>query len=123
MVHGGEDTVEHMVAAVELPGALNGNHITGIGHHADGAFVTLGTGANAAQTAGGEIAAHGTQRHAAFGIHDGVGKLLGLPQRQAQHVKGQTLGALTADAGQTGKLFHQFFQRCREVFHTGVLRR
>ena len=98
--------MEHMVVAVVLPAALDGHHIPGIGHHADGAAVPSGGGADGAQAAGGKVLAHGAAGDGALGVQNGVGKLLRFALRQAQHVEGQPLGGLAADAGQAGELLH-----------------
>src|SRR5699024_3080196 len=50
-------------------------------------------------------------------VQNGVGEFLRLRLRQAQHVKGQPLGGLSADARQPGELLHQFFKRRGEIFH------
>ena len=113
--------MEHMVVAVVLPAALNGRHVPGVRHHADGGAVPLGRGADGAQAAGGEVLAHRAAGDAVLGVQDGVGKLPGLLLGKAQHVKGQALGGLAADARQPGKLLHQLFQRCGEVLHASLL--
>ena len=117
MVHGGQHAVEHVVAATVLAAALDGDDIPRVGYHADGGVVPLGVGTDGAQPAGGEILADGTKGDAALGVGDGIGEGLGLLGGQAQDVEGQTLGGFVAHAGQLGKLFHQLFQRCGEVFH------
>ena len=109
--------MEDVVAPPVLPAALNGDDVTGVCHHADGGVVPLGVGADGTQTSGGQVLAHGTQRNAALGVGNGVGKGLRLLGGQAQHMKRQTLGGFIAHAGQLGKLFHQLFQRSGEVFH------
>ena len=117
MIHGGQYAVEDVVAAPVLPAPFDGDHVPGVGHHADGGVVPLGVGTDGAQAPGGQILADGTQRHAALGIGDGVGKGLRLLGGQAQHMERQPLGGLVAHAGQLGKLFHQLFQWGGEVFH------
>ena len=105
--------------AVEFPRPLDGQYITGIGHHADDRLVPFGVGTNGTQTTGRQIAAHGAQRHAALGIHDGVGKGLGLLHGQIQHMESQPLGGFSADTGKPGKLLHQLFKGRGKVFHRG----
>ena len=107
-----------MVAAVILPAALDGHHVPGVRHHADGGVVPLGRGADGAQAPAGEVLAHGTQGHAALGLQNGVGKGPGLVLGQVQHMKGQPLSGLGADARQPGKLLHQIFKRGGEKFHS-----
>ena len=49
VVHGGQHAVKHMVTAAVLPAALDGDHVPGVGHHADGGVVALLVGADGAQ--------------------------------------------------------------------------
>ena len=106
VVHGGEHAVEHVVVPPVLPAALNGDHVAGVSHHADGALIPLLVGADGAQPPGGEILAHRAQRHAALGVGDGVGERLRLLSGETQHMERQTLGGLIAHARQTGELLH-----------------
>ena len=117
VVHGGQHAVEHVVMAVELPAALDSQHVTGVGHHADDRLVPLGVGAHAAQAARRQVAAHRAQRHAPLGLDNGVGEAFRLLHGQIQHVEGQTLGGFSADARQTGELLHQLFKGRGKVFH------
>ena len=70
--------MEDVVAAMELSGPLHGDDIPWIRHHAQQTFVPLGVGTDGAGTAGGEVAADGTEGHLLLGLHDGVGKFLRL---------------------------------------------
>ena len=106
VVHGGQHAVKHMVTAAVFPTALDGDHVPGIGHHADGGIVALLVGADGAQAAGGQVLTHGAEGHVALGVHDGVGKGPGLLLRQGQHIEGQSLGGFIAYARQAGELLH-----------------
>ena len=69
MVHGGQNAMEDVVAAMELSGPLHGDDIPWIRHHAQQTFVPLGVGTDGAGAAGGEVAADGTEGHLLLGLH------------------------------------------------------
>ena len=118
VVHGGDDSVEHVVEPLVLPGALHGYYVLGVGHHADGGGVPPGTGADGAGTlALGQILAHRAAVDGGLGRLDGLRKRCRLVLRHRQHVEGQPLGRLDAHTGQLGKLLHQIFQSGGEVLH------
>ena len=99
--------MEHVVHPLILMGTLQGDDVLGVGHYAHGVLVPPGRAAQRAQPLPlGEVLALGAVADAPLGLEDGVGKGLCLLLRAAQHVQGQTLGALTPHAGQFCKLFH-----------------
>ena len=106
VVHGGQHAVKHMVTAAVLPAALDGDHVPGVSHYADGGVVALLVGTDGTQAAGGQVLTHGAEGHVALGVHDSVGKGLGLLLRQGQHIEGQSLGGFIAYARQAGELLH-----------------
>ena len=98
-----------MIAAVEFPRALNGDHVPGIGHYAHDTGVPFLGGADGAHAAGGQVLTDGAAGDVLLGVQDRLGEFLGFALAQAQHIKGQALGAFAADAGKLGELLHQFF--------------
>ena len=109
-IHRGDHAVENVVQAIILAGALHGDDILGLRHHADGVLLPLIAGANGTGAVTlGQILTDRTGMHPILGIQNGLGKLGGLIPRQAQHIEGQPLGALGSNTGQTGELLHQFF--------------
>ena len=107
-----------MVAAIVLPGSLQGDDVPGIGHHADQAGVPLVAAADGAGSVSlGEVPADGTQGDRLLGSDNVVGKLLRVLLRQVEDEKGQPLGALGADARQAGELLREPLQGGGKVFH------
>ena len=121
VVHRGDDAVEHVVASVILAGALDGDHVARVGHHADDVLVALRGRADGAKPPIGQVAADGAASHGALGLDDGVGKGLRFLLRQAQHVEGKALRALAADAGQARELLDELFKRRGKVLHRLIL--
>ena len=110
--------MEDVVAAVVLPGPLQGDDVPGIGHHADQAGVPLVAAADGAGAVPlGEVPADGTQGNGRLGGNDGVGKLPGVLLRQVENEKGQPLGGLGADARQTGELLREPLQGGGKILH------
>ena len=73
-------------------------------------MIPLGIVADAADLPVGEVLADGAGVHRSLGIENGGGEGLGLVLGQAQHVKGQPLRRLAADARQPGKLLGEPLQ-------------
>ena len=94
-----------MIDTMELPRALQGDDILGIGNDADDPMVTRFIVADRAEVKIGQILAAGAQVHALFRRSKRLRELLDLFLRKAQEVKGKALCRLSADAGQTRKLF------------------
>ena len=117
VVHRRDHAVEHVIAAAELAGAFDRDHIARVGNHTDDRRVALVRRTDGAHAAVCQIAADGAAGDRAFGVQDGVGKFFGVLLRKTEHMKGKTLRALAADAGEAGKLLDQLFQCRREVFH------
>ena len=103
--------MEHMVQAVVFPGALKGDDVFDVLHHADGGAVPLLIPADAAQPLLGEVEAHRAGMDLLMGGKEGVGEFLGPLLWLIQHVEGQPLGGFSADARQPLKLLHQPGQR------------
>ena len=104
MIQRGNDTVKNVVHAAELIGPLHGDHIPRLRHHADQAVVPGIVGADRAKLPIRQILADRAGLDGLLGRHNRVGKGLGLPFRQTQHIKGKALGRFAADTGQAGKL-------------------
>ena len=102
--------MEHMVQAVVFPGPLQGEHVLGLLHHADGGLVPAAAAADRAQLIVCQIAADLAGVDFLVGVQNGLGKALGLLLGHAQHVVGQPLGGLVADAGQAFEFLHQLLQ-------------
>ena len=121
VVHGGEHPVKNVVQPVVLPAALHGDHVFGIGDHADGGAVPFGAGADGAGAASlGEVLADGTAVDGGFGINDGPGESGGLFFRKGKDVESQALGGFDSDSGQLGEVLDQIFQRGGKVLHVHV---
>ena len=115
--------MEDVVLSHIFPAALHGYHILGVGHHADGARIPLGAGADGAGAVPlGEVLADGTAVDVGLGVHNGPGEGGGLLFGQGQHIKGQPLGGLDAHARQLGEVLHQIFKGRGEILHGKDLR-
>ena len=77
--------MQHVIAAVVLARALDGDDVARVGDDADDMFITLRRRADGAEAAVRQIAADGAERDGALGVDDGIGKGLGLFFGQAQH--------------------------------------
>ena len=106
-----------MVDPAVLLGALDGHDVARALHHADGAVVAVLVGADLADLPVGQVLANRAGANLLVRLQDGVGKLLGLVLGEVQHIKGEPLGRLAADARQAGKLLDQAGQRQHIVFH------
>ena len=106
--------MEHMIGAVIFPSTLDAEHVSRLGHHADGGFIPPVAGADGADLPFGQILAYRAAAHIGFRLGNGVGKGFCLPVRQGQHMESKALGALSADPGQRRKFINQIFQGCRE---------
>ena len=79
VVHRGNYAVENVVQPMVFAGALHGDDVLGVRHHADQGVVPLGAGTEGAGAVPlSEVLADGAAGHRAFGVEDGGGKGLRL---------------------------------------------
>jgi hypothetical protein len=106
-VHRRDQAAQHVVGALELAGALHGQQVAGVGHHADLAGLALRVAADLTERLSGEVVTALALAHLAAGGQQGVGEGADLVLRLAQQVKGQALGRARADARQPLELLDQ----------------
>ena len=114
-IHGGDQSAQHVVAPLKLAGALQGQQIARIGHHAQLAIAALGVAADLAERLSRQMKAAAALAHLAAGRQQGIGKGADLLFGLAQQVQCQTLGGARTDARQPLELVDQPGQRAREA--------
>ena len=92
-------------------GALDGFDIARAFHNADDAAVALLGKADLADLACGVILADAAAVQVLFGVLNGFCQFHGLLVGHAHDLVGHAGSAFAADAGKTGKLIYQIFQR------------
>ena len=105
---------EHVVAAVELAGALDRDHVARLLDHADRGRLAALVLADAAGGLGGQVEADLALAHRLLDLADGVGERERLLVGHAQDVEGEPLSGALADARQARELGDQPVDRRRE---------
>lgn len=96
-----------MVGASKLPGALHGQQVAGVGHHADLTGATFRLTTDLAQRIGREVEATAALPHLAACCQQGIGEAADLLFRLAKQMQGQPLGGAWSDSGEPLKLLDQ----------------
>jgi hypothetical protein len=96
-----------VVPPLVFAGALHGQQITGVGHHAELAVAPLLIAADLADRFGGEVKAAAALAHLASGGEQGIGKGPDLLLRLTQQMQRQPLGRTGANPRQPLKLIDQ----------------
>ena len=76
--------MQHMIDSIVFPGALKGQYIAGVFHHADEGGIPPFSRADGAKLAFGKISTDRALFDLALGFQNGGGKFLGLVLRQIQ---------------------------------------
>ena len=103
-----------MVAAVELVGALDRDHVARLLDHADHGAVAALVLADPAARAHGEVEADLALGHGLLDLADRVGERERLVLRHAQDVESEPLRGALPDAGQASELGDEAIDRRRE---------
>jgi len=103
-----------VVAALELAGALHGEHVLGLLHHADQRGVAAGVGAVAAALRGRDVPAHLAEPHALLDLLQHVLQPRHVRGIRGEQVERDPLRALGPDAGQPAELVDQVLDRALE---------
>ena len=103
---------EHVVAAVELAGALDRDHVARLLDHADGGPLAPFVLADAADRLRCEVEAHLAVADGGLHLPDGLGEPERLLLGDAEDVEGEPLCRALADAGQAGELGDEPVDRC-----------
>ena len=111
---------EHVVAAVELAGALDRDHVARLLDHADHGGLAALVLADPAGGLGGEVEADLALADGLLDLADRVGERERLLLGDAQDVEGEPLGGALPDAGQAGELGDQAVDRRGEQGRSSV---
>src|SRR5262245_19109345 len=113
----GEGSEEHVVTAAVFTGALHGQEVVGLLHHAEHAVVAPGVGADAAGVLVGDVEAGPTGHDALLDRHQRGRELAHLVHRPLEEKEGESLSRLRSDAGQALEGLDQSRHRLRIVGH------
>ena len=106
-VNGADGTEQNVVAALEVPGAFDGDDITSFLHHAhDGRVATI-VHADATQIAFGDVPTATAERNSSLGVGDGMSKAAGILRWQFEEMECNALGRLRANAGKAAEFVNQ----------------
>src|SRR5690606_34175052 len=113
---GADRAAQDVVAAPELTGALDGDHVLGLLHHADHRRVATYVPADATQCLLGDVAAGRAEADLRLDLHQGLREAPYVGRFRLEDVEGDPLRALGTDAGQPTQLVdqvldHAFVQR------------
>jgi hypothetical protein len=109
-----ECAAEHVIAPMELSGALDRDHVAGLLDHAEGGRLTPLVLADAAGGLCGEVEAHLAVPDGGLDLADRIGEPERLLLRRAEDVESEPLRGALADAGQAGELGDEPIDRCCE---------
>ena len=107
-------TAEHVIAALELPRALDRDHVARLLHHTDRGRLAPLVLADAAGGLGGEVEADLALAHRGLHLTDGVGQPERLLIGDAEDVEGQPLRGALPDPGQASELGDEPVDGCCE---------
>src|SRR5699024_7044194 len=106
-VHRADRAAEHVVAAPELAGALDGDDVLGLLDDADGGLVPPGVGADPALHALRDVAAGLAEGDLVLDLAEGLHEALDVLGVRLQQVEGDPLGTLRTDPGESAELVDQ----------------
>jgi len=92
--------VQDVVAALKLARGFDADNVVRLLHHADHLRVAVAIAAELAQFAFGDVVADAAEAEFILDVQDGLREVLGVVAAGAQHVEGEALRGLLADAGQ-----------------------
>ena len=114
---------EHVIAAMELPGALDRDHVARLLDHADGGRLAPLVLADAAAWTRGEVEADLAVADGRLDLPDRVGEPERLLLGDAEDVEREPLRGALADAGQASELGDEPVDRCCEQGPSSVASR
>jgi hypothetical protein len=106
-IDGADSAKQHVVAALEIPGAFDGDDIASLLHHAhDGSVPTI-VHADATQIAFGDVPTAAAERDSSLRVRNGMGQPTGIFRGQFEEMERDALRRLRANAGKAAEFVNQ----------------
>ena len=109
--------MEHVIPPPELARRLNADDVVRLFHYDHGLGIARGIAAILAEVAIADVVAEGADAKLVFDVEDGLGEALGVLAAGAQHVEGDALRGLLADAWKALEFGDEPGERFGEIGH------
>ena len=109
--------MQHVILPLKLARGFDADDVVRLLHHADHFRVAAAVAAILAQLARGDVVADAAQAELILDVQDGLRQVLGVVAAGAQHVEGEALRRLLADAGKALEFRDQPRERLHAWLH------